>query len=115
MTQLITATSKYLHVSPTKLNRICNLIRGKSYIETLKIFHKLSQKSVLVVWRTLLSAVSIALELYNYKKTDLRIAEIYVNKGAVNFGKKKVRFLSKGRQTFIEKKTSHLTVSLSKK
>ena len=49
-----------------------------------------------------------------YNKKDLKIAEIYVNKGAVNFSKKKVRFLSKGRQTFIEKKTAHLTISLSK-
>ena len=114
MTLLITATSKYLHVSPTKLNRICKLIRGKSYIETLKIFQQLSQKSVLVVWRTLCSAVSNAKNLYNYNKKDLKITEIYVNKGAVNFSKKKVRFLSKGRQTFIEKKTAHLTISLSK-
>ena len=58
--ETVTATSKYIRISPTKVDVIISKIRGKSYKEDLQILKYLPQKSGAIVWQTLYSAVSNA-------------------------------------------------------
>ena len=44
---IISATSKYVRISPTKINVILTQIRGKSYREALQILKYLPQKKPL--------------------------------------------------------------------
>ena len=59
--QVVTATSKYIRISPSKVDLIIAKIRGKSYKEALQILKYLPQKAGSIVWQTLYSAVSLSL------------------------------------------------------
>ena len=47
--EIISATSKYIRISPTKINIIIKKIRGKSYKEALQILKFLPQKAGAIV------------------------------------------------------------------
>jgi large subunit ribosomal protein L22 len=51
--KIISATSKYLRISPSKVDLILCKIRGKSYKEALQILKFLPQKAGAIVWQTL--------------------------------------------------------------
>ena len=114
MTQVISATSKYIRISPTKVDLIISKIRGKTYKEALQILKYLPQKSGAIVWQTLYSAISNATNNFNFEKENLIITEAFVNKGPGGRQTKRVRFINKGRQAPIEKKLSHITIRVSK-
>ena len=114
MKQVISATSKYIRISPTKVDLIISKIRGKTYKEALQILKYLPQKSGAIVWQTLYSAISNATNNFNFEKESLVITEAFVNKGPGGRQIKRVRFINKGRQAPIEKKMSHITIRVSK-
>lgn len=105
--QFISATSKYIRISPTKVNSILNKIRGKSYKEALKLLKNLPQKACGIVWQTLYSAVSNASNNFKLSKDELIIQEAFVNQGPML---KRMRPRAKGRGFPIQKKLSHLTI-----
>jgi large subunit ribosomal protein L22 len=115
MKEIISATSKYIRISPTKIDLIISKIRGKSYKEALQILKYLPQKAGAIVWQTLYSAISNATNNFNFEKESLFIIEAFVNKGPGGRQTKRVRFINKGRQAPIEKKMSHITIRVSKK
>ncbi len=115
MKQIISATSKYIRTSPTKIDLIISKIRGKTYKEALQILKYLPQKSGAIVWQTLYSAVSNATNNFDFEKDGLIITEAFVNKGPGGRQTKRVRFINKGRQAPIEKKMSHITIRVSEK
>lgn len=110
MTQKISATSKYIRISPTKVNVIISKIRGKSYREALQILKYLPQKAGSIVWQTLYSAVSNATHNFDLEKEKLIVTEAYVNKGPIL---KRMQPRAKGRAYRIEKKISHITISVA--
>jgi len=110
MRQVISATSKYIRISPRKIDVIISKIRGKTYREALVILKTLRQKSGVVVWKTLYSAISNAAKNFNLKKENLFVQEAFVNQGSIL---KRIRARSKGRAYRIEKKISHLTIRVS--
>jgi large subunit ribosomal protein L22 len=105
--KIISATSKYLRISPTKVDIIISKIRGKSYKEALQILKFLPQKAGAIVWQTLYSAVSNATNNFDFEKEKLVIAEAFVNQGPIL---KRMRARAKGRGFAIQKKMSHLTI-----
>jgi large subunit ribosomal protein L22 len=115
MKEIISATSKYIRISPTKIDLIIAKIRGKTYKEALQILKYLPQKSGAIVWQTLYSAISNATNNFKVEKENLIITEAFVNKGPGGRQTKRVRFINKGRQAPIEKKLSHITISVSSK
>lgn len=103
----VSATSKYIRISPTKIDVIISKIRGKTYKEALKILKYLPQKAGSVVWQTLYSAVSNGTNNFNLVKENLIIQEAYVNQGPIL---KRMRPRAQGRSFAIQKKMSHLTI-----
>jgi len=108
--QVVSATSKYIRISPSKVNLILNKIRGKSYKEALQILKYLPQKAAAIVWQTLYSAVSNATNNCELEKERLMICEAYVNQGPIL---KRMRPRAKGRAFGIQKKMSHITIRFS--
>ena len=106
----ISATSKYIRISPSKVDVIISKIRGKSYKEALQILKYLPQKSGSIVWQTLYSAVSNATNNFDFEKDTLLINEAYVNQGPIL---KRIRPRAQGRAFAIEKKMSHITISVT--
>ena len=105
--QIISATSKYIRISPTKVDVIIKKIRGKSYKEALQILKYLPQKAGAIVWQTLYSAVSNATHNFDFEKENLIISEAFVNQGPIL---KRMRARAKGKGAAIQKKMSHITI-----
>lgn len=106
----VSATSKYIRISSTKVDIIISKIRGKSYKEALHILKYLPQKAGAIVWQTLYSAISNATNNFDLEKENLFISEAFVNKGPIL---KRMRPRAKGRGFAIQKKMSHLTIRVS--
>jgi large subunit ribosomal protein L22 len=106
----ISATSKYIRISPSKVDVIISKIRGKTYKEALQILKYLPQKAGSVVWQTLYSAVSNATNNFDLEKENLIISEAFVNQGPIL---KRMRPRAQGRAFAIQKKMSHLTIRVS--
>ena len=66
--ETVSATSKYIRISPSKVDIIISKIRGKTYKEALQIWKYLPQKSGAIVWQTLYSAVSNATNNFDLEK-----------------------------------------------
>jgi large subunit ribosomal protein L22 len=103
----ISATSKYIRISPTKVDVIIKKIRGKTYKEALQILKYLPQKSGAIVWQTLYSAVSNATNNFDLEKDKLIILEAFVNQGPIL---KRMRPRAQGRAYAIQKKMCHVTI-----
>jgi large subunit ribosomal protein L22 len=108
--ETVSATSKYIRISPTKVDVIISKIRGKSYKEALQILKYLPQKSGAIVWQTLYSAVSNATNNFDLEKENLIITEAYVNQGPIL---KRVRPRAQGRAFAIQKTMSHVTIKVA--
>ena len=108
--QIISATSKYIRISPSKVDVIIKKIRGKSYKEALQILKYLPQKAGAIVWQTLYSAVSNATNNFDFEKERLTIVEAFVNQGPIL---KRMRPTAKGKAFKIEKKISHITIRVT--
>ena len=108
--QTVTATSKYIRISPSKVDLIIKKIRGKTYKEALQILKYLPQKSGAIVWQTLYSAVSNATNNFDLEKDKLIIKEAYVNQGPIL---KRMRPRAQGRAFAIQKKMSHVTIRVA--
>lgn len=106
------ATSRYIRISPTKINLILDKIRNKSYLEALNILKQIPQKSGAVVWQTLYSAVSNVSSIFKSNKDKLFIIEAYANQGPIL---KRMQPRAKGRAFKIYKKVSHITICVSEK
>lgn len=106
------AISKYLRISPSKVNIIISKIRGKTYKEALKILKYLPQKAGALVWQTLYSAVSNGINNFDLEKDNLIISEAFVNNGPML---KRMRPRARGRGFAIQKKMSHITIEVSEK
>jgi large subunit ribosomal protein L22 len=104
---IISATSKYLRVSPTKLDKIITKIRGKTYREALIILKYLPQKSSALVWQTLYSAGSNASANFALEKDELMVCEAFVNSGSTL---KRIQPRARGKAYQIKKRSSHITI-----
>jgi len=110
--KVISATSKYLRISSTKVEIVIKKIRKKSYKEALEILKYLPQKAASLIWQTLYSAVSNAIHNFECEKDELVLKEVFVTKGPIL---KRMKPRARGREFAIQKKLSHITVKLTKK
>jgi large subunit ribosomal protein L22 len=106
----VSATSKYIRISPTKVQVIVDKIRGKTYREALQILKYLPQKAGAIVWQTLYSAVSNATHNFDLEKERLIITEAYVNQGPIV---RRMQARARGKANKIEKKISHITICVA--
>nr|YP_009564972.1 ribosomal protein L22 [Gelidium coulteri]YP_009565372.1 ribosomal protein L22 [Gelidium sinicola]QBA96323.1 ribosomal protein L22 [Gelidium coulteri]QBA96723.1 ribosomal protein L22 [Gelidium sinicola] len=100
------AISKYLRLSPNKVRRILDQIRGKNYQEALLILQFMPYKPCNNIKKTLESAAS---NLGNINKKDLTIIEAYANQGPKI---KRIQPRAQGRAFPIHKPTCHITIKL---
>jgi len=107
------AIAKYVRMSPRKVRRVADLIRGKSVVEALNVLHFTSKTASLPLEKTLRSAVSNMLNLEGSSKVDpddLYIKEIRVDEGVTL---KRFRAAAMGRAVRIRKPTSHILIKVA--
>lgn len=103
-----TATLRNYRQAPRKVRLIADLVRGKSAARALALLSMLPKRGAEPMAKLIKSAVSNA----KAEATELYIQKIEVNGGVV-FKRQMPR--ARGRASLIKKKTSHITLSLSKK
>lgn len=106
------AVAKYIRMSPTKVRRVLNQIRGCTYEEALILLEFLPYRACEPVWQVVQSAASNAQNLHGVSKSDLIIQEVFVNAGPVI---KRFRPRAQGRAFAIRKPTCHITAVVNKK
>ncbi|OGC86806.1 50S ribosomal protein L22 [Candidatus Adlerbacteria bacterium RIFCSPHIGHO2_02_FULL_54_18] len=103
-----TATLRNYRQAPRKVRLIADLVRGKSAARALALLSMLPKRGAEPMAKLIKSAVSNA----KVEAAELYIQKIEVNGGVV-FKRQMPR--ARGRASLIKKKTSHITLSLSKK
>ena len=105
----VSATVKYVRVSPFKLRKVANEIRGKSAVHSLKVLKVMTQKSSDILYKLLKSAIANAVENNKLEENLLVIDKLIVNQGPVM---KRIQPRARGRAFRIIKPTSHATITL---
>jgi large subunit ribosomal protein L22 len=110
--QSVKAVAKYIRMSPHKVRRVLDQIRGRSYQEALMILEFLPYGAGGPVWQVVYSAAANAQNNYNLDKKKLFIDEVYADEGPKL---KRIRPRAQGRAYSILKPTCHITVVVKAK
>ena len=101
------AIAKYIRISPHKVRKVLDQIRGRSYQEALMLLEFLPYKACEPIWQVLHSAAANAKNNLGLEKRQLVIDSIYANEGPKL---KRLRARARGQIYKILKPTSHITV-----
>lgn len=99
------AFSRYVRISPLKVRRILDQIRGLPYEEAILILRFLPNKSCNIILKVLKSAVSNAKKRFNFVESSIFISEARADEGPVL---KRFRPHAQGRGFPIKKSLSHI-------
>ncbi|PIU16201.1 50S ribosomal protein L22 [bacterium (Candidatus Gribaldobacteria) CG08_land_8_20_14_0_20_39_15] len=106
---VVKAQLNHLHISPRKVRLLADLIRNQQVTQAKTFLNFCVKKGSLPVKKLLDSAIANAKNNFELKEEDLFIKEIKVNEGPKM---KRWRARSKGRAMPIQKKTSHIAITL---
>ena len=106
----IKAVSKYMRISPQKVRRLVDAVKGKPVEKGLDILKFMPQKAAKVVEKTMRSAVANADQNPDIDVDALVIQNIIADQGPTL---KRFRARARGRGTRILKRTTHITVVLT--
>lgn len=108
----VKATAKYVRISPQKVRKIIDAVKGEPVEEGLAMLRFMPQKAAGMVRKVLRSAVANADQNTDMDVDTLVIRNITADQGPML---KRFRARARGRGTRILKRTSHITVTLSDK
>lgn len=103
----VKAVSKYLRVSHRKVNRVLDLVRGKSAKEALIILKFLPHAGAKLAVETLKSAIANAKHNYKLDPDTLVLKECYAGPSTPM---KRFRPVARGRAFHILKRACHITM-----
>ena len=103
------AIARHVRISPYKVGRVLDLIRGKDYAEAVAILENVQKSSSEPVKKVLMSAAANAEHNLGMSKDNLYVAACYADQGPTL---KRVMPRAQGRAFRILKRTSHITVVL---
>jgi len=107
------AVAKYIRISPRKIRRVADLIRGKNVGDALNILHYARKAASMPLEKLLRSAISNMLNVEGSSKVDpddLYIKELRIDEGLTL---RRFRAASMGRAVRIRKRTSHITIKVA--
>ena len=107
------AVSRFIRVSPRKARLVADLIRGKSVDEALGILALTPKKASPILRKTVLSAAANVRFRddgeHKIENTGIFITEIRIDEGPTQ---KRIRPRAQGRAYRINKRTSHIKVTV---
>ena len=104
------AIAKYIRMSPRKLRRVIDVIRGKDASDARDVLKFMSYAAARVVEKVLKSAVYNAKENENLNPDELKVTKAYVDQSNTL---RRWRAVSRGRGYPILKRTSHVTIEVN--
>ena len=104
------AVARYIRISPRKVKRVMDLVKGRNVEEALSFLQFTPNAAATLLGKTIQSAVANALNEEGNAKLD--VEDLYIKRINVGQGPTMRRFRprSMGRASRIRKRTSHLTV-----
>ncbi len=106
----VRAVAKYVRISPQKVRKLIDAVKGKPVEESLDLLKFMPQKAASIVEKTIRSAVANADQHPDIDVDSLVIHNILADQGPTL---KRFRARARGRGTRILKRTAHITVILS--
>lgn len=106
------AIAKYIRISPSKVQVVLDLIRGRDYNEAVAILKTTAKAASEPVLKCLNSAAANAEVNFGKNKDTLYVAECFADQGPTL---KRMQPVSRGRGYRILKRTSHITVILDER
>ena len=108
----VKARLRFVRVSPTKVQLVADLIRGKGSEEALNILTFTKKAAAKILIKLLKSAIANATQ-----KKNIDVDRLYIKKITVDQGPTMKRFQPRalGRATTIRKRTSHIDIVLDEK
>lgn len=104
------AIARYIRMSPSKVRRVLDQIRGRSYREALIILEFMPYRACEPIIKVLRSAVANAEHNQGLNPTDLVISKAFADGGPTL---KRYRPRAQGRAYQIRKRTCHITVAVA--
>ncbi len=106
-----TAAARHVRMTPRKARMVINLIRDEHIYDALNTLEFTRKKAAPIIMDVLESALANVQEDddLDWEVEDLTVAEAYVNEGPTM---KRFQPRAMGRSTTIQKKTSHIHVTL---
>jgi large subunit ribosomal protein L22 len=111
----IKAVSRYVRMSPRKLRRVADLIKGEPVDKALGILQYTHKAASKALYKTLKSAASNAIASEGTAK--IKIENLFVKDIKVDGGPtwKRIRPVGMGRAYVIRKRTAHIGITLFEK
>jgi large subunit ribosomal protein L22 len=109
-TNEVKAIARYIRMSPYKVRRVLDQIRGLSYREALIILEFMPYRACEPVLKVLRSAAANAEHNEGLDRADLVITKAYADQGPVL---KRFQPRAQGRAYQIRKPTCHITVAVA--
>ncbi len=102
--------ARYIRMSPLKVRRVLDQIRGRSYQDALMILEFMPYRACKPVLKVLRSAVANAENNLGLDPTTLVVSKAFADQGPVL---KRFRPRAQGRAYMIRKPTCHITVAVA--
>ncbi|MEO1144284.1 MAG: 50S ribosomal protein L22 [Cyanobacteria bacterium J06638_22] len=106
----VKAIARYIRMSPFKVRRVLDQIRGRSYREALIILEFMPYRACEPILKVLRSAVANAEHNEGYAPAELIITQAYADQGPVL---RRYRPRAQGRAYQIRKPTCHITIAVA--
>jgi large subunit ribosomal protein L22 len=106
----VSATAKYVRISPRKVRLVTDLIVGRPVEEAAAILRFMPNAAARDVAKVLHSATANAENNFNLTADELHVESAVANEGPTL---KRIRPRAQGRAFQILKRTSHITVSVA--
>ena len=103
------AVVRHVGMSPRKMRVIANLVRGKRVEEAMSLLKLMPKKGAVIIRKLLISAVANA-----EQKGEVDVDQLLIKKCDVDNGAIQKRWMprSMGRANRIQRRTSHVTVTV---
>ena len=108
--QEVKAIARYIRMSPSKVRRVLDQIRGRTYKEALIILEFMPYRACEPIIKVLRSAVANAEHNAGLEPSTLVISKAYADGGPTL---KRYRPRAQGRAYQIRKRTCHITVAVA--
>jgi large subunit ribosomal protein L22 len=106
----VKAVARYIRMSPHKVRRVLDQIRGRSYRESLIMLEFMPYRACEPILKLLRSAVANAEHNNGMDPSELYISEAFSDQGPVL---KRFRPRAQGRAYQIRKPTCHITIAVA--
>jgi len=103
------AFGRYIRMSPNKVRRVLNQIRGKNYKDALMLLEFMPYRACGPVWQVIYSAAANAQNNLNVDKEKLYVSEAFADQGPVL---RRFRPRAQGTGYAIRKPTCHISITL---